>query len=336
MVDVLLFAVYINKQKSQTPPENGWEVYDNRGKSPPPTIQYRFPDNREGTNITPEFEAQEKKKQEELKQKQEKERRKRLAEQKAKEEKQKLKAEFDQHFKAGIDAIRTSNLPALKASLNFRSTMAPYAVSHYCDEDAAVPTLLHCAAKHGNVEALDLVLSTNNFFINAYDKNKRTPLHCASSNNHIDAVNRLLRVHGVDANIQSTTGRTPLHEACYKCNAGIARALINKGASIEIKENEENRTVLLLATELEQIDIVKLLVKSGANINAKRRDGKDVLAIARSKRNKDVYKYLKDHIAKKNYSDVIKEGRKLEGVISNIHGATFLRLYQQNSRLARR
>ena len=63
-------------------------------------------------------------------------------------------------------------------------------------------------------------------------------------------------------------GFTPLHLAAYGDNMELAKLLIDSGADLEAK-NENGETPLHLAAWGDNIEIAKFLIDSGADVNAK-------------------------------------------------------------------
>ena len=104
-------------------------------------------------------------------------------------------------------------------------------------------TALHEAAANSNVESLKLLLAASADF-DAKDGRDRTPLHeaaCKSGN----AVSLLLYA-GATANVADEMGRTPLHEAAKFRNPGTLKLMLDNGAEVAARDNE-NRTALYAA-----------------------------------------------------------------------------------------
>jgi ankyrin repeat protein len=59
-------------------------------------------------------------------------------------------------------------------------------------------------------------------------------------------------------------------------------------------------TPLLFAAESGNLELAKLLVERGADVNAKSDDGLTVLSYAYNSNNKELVKFLKEHGAKKS------------------------------------
>jgi ankyrin repeat protein len=73
-------------------------------------------------------------------------------------------------------------------------------------------SVLHFAARGGNVEILETLLSQPGTNVDALDGRARTPLHHACKKDRKDAVEALLN-HGADAKAFDFEGMTPLHRA---------------------------------------------------------------------------------------------------------------------------
>ncbi len=74
-------------------------------------------------------------------------------------------------------------------------------------------TLFHLVAMHGNVDAVNALLSDT--VLNKQDSHGQTPLFLALSEKHYDVANVLLDA-GADCNIATANGRTPLLAACQR------------------------------------------------------------------------------------------------------------------------
>ena len=96
-------------------------------------------------------------------------------------------------------------------------------------------TLLHTAARHGEVELMKVLLDKS-ADIDFQDNNGRSPLFCAVRCSNLEAVKFLLE-RGVKANICDTeAGRTPLHYAALHGEIKIMRVLLDAGADGTLKD----------------------------------------------------------------------------------------------------
>ena len=101
------------------------------------------------------------------------------------------------------------------------------------------------------------------------------PIHDANAE-----VTKLLIAKGADVNTKSNDGRTPIHWACSNTDINLATVLLENGANIEAPFR--GTTPLLMALDrygggyTVNIKFVRLLLKYGANINAKDSRGRGV------------------------------------------------------------
>lgn len=141
-------------------------------------------------------------------------------------------------------------------------------------------TALHLSAEYGH-EAVTQVLLDHDAGYDLRmrpgkaDKNGncpggRVPLHYAALNGNLGIINILLS-HGADASPQSNNLRTPLQEAIAEDRTKAAMLLIKRGASLTACDHE-GWTPLHCAAYKKNLDIVKALVASGADVEARTSD----------------------------------------------------------------
>ena len=141
-------------------------------------------------------------------------------------------------------------------------------------------TALHLSAEYGH-EAVTQILLEHGAKIDLRmrpgkaDKNGncpggRVPLHYAAINGHLGIINMLLD-HGADASSQSINLRTPLQEAIAEDRTAAATLLIKRRASLTACDHED-WTPLHYAAYKNNLDIVKALIASGADLEARTSD----------------------------------------------------------------
>ena len=114
----------------------------------------------------------------------------------------------------------------------------------------------------------------------------------------------LLVSKGAEINVKDGTGAFTL------CISGImgggvsttlAEFLLSKGANVDETETSgptAGYTILMMAAGNNKLDLVKFLIKNGANVNAKAKDGATPLSMAMKENDAAMIKLLKDSGAK--------------------------------------
>ena len=103
-------------------------------------------------------------------------------------------------------------------------------------------------------------------------------------------------------NITNTEGNTLLHLACYENNVEIVRFLLKNGADIN-KEDKNGFTPLYLACYENNVEIVRLLLEKDADINKEDKDGNTPLHVACYENNVEIVRLLLEKDADINKED---------------------------------
>ena len=108
--------------------------------------------------------------------------------------------------------------------------------------------------------------------------------------------------NGVDINIvvkmPGSDGESALHRACKGKRASIVSILLKKGANPNIREKKSGKTPLIKAVKTDNVKITKLLISSGADINAQDNNGNTALSLAKEAGNTKIIELLVEAGAK--------------------------------------
>lgn len=132
------------------------------------------------------------------------------------------------------------------------------------DEDRH--TALHYAARHGNLEMIELLLKSGAKVSDLGGKDGESPLHTAAWWNMV-AATKLLIDKGADINLADNNGCTPLHIAAGRGNILVVNLLYEEGADHKATDGS-GRTVLHHAASWGHVGLVELCLDNGADINA--------------------------------------------------------------------
>jgi len=131
------------------------------------------------------------------------------------------------------------------------------------------------------------ILLENRADVNILNKSGETPLYRAVSRGLLDVVSKMLQTCGGNPNTPSPD-QNLLVAACEKCNVELVDMLLKNGADPNLASlrhhypNTKCRLPLFIAvTHIYRKDnIIRLLIKAGANVNATDHEGKTAFCIA--------------------------------------------------------
>ena len=170
-----------------------------------------------------------------------------------------------------------------------------------------VDDALKAAAASGNAQKVKEILAAGGD-PNASTAKGFTVLMAAAGNGHADVV-ALLLAKGADVDArESEIGATGLLlVAGVKSDASptgdrvaTAKALIAGGADIEARDRKAKATSLMAASMAGYLDVVKVLVEAGADVNSKGLGGGTALFGAAAKGHRQVVRFLIDQKADVN------------------------------------
>jgi ankyrin repeat protein len=146
---------------------------------------------------------------------------------------------------------------------------------------AALPAL-HAAIKTYHYDMIEPLVSAGALPNEEAGIEKKTPLMIAIENNTPNAVRRLLNVGADLERRHSETGRTPLVHASAGRNGAAARGLVDCGADVNAADNS-GLTPLMLAAENGDNGMTDLLIAAKADVD-RRRAGTNETALMKAAR----------------------------------------------------
>ncbi|MCX8167119.1 MAG: ankyrin repeat domain-containing protein [Candidatus Micrarchaeota archaeon] len=167
--------------------------------------------------------------------------------------------------------------------------------------------------------------------LNQVDDSGQTPLHWSAEGNKSNAINFLLD-NNANPLIRDKKGNSPLHLmiSSKNYNKDILKHLINKMKKIDIK-NKEGDTPLHLACMNEDICAIELLLKKGANLFIKNKNGLrpiDYIAYSISlNTNQTVTTQLMKIIGKHSYSF---NKKYTSNILPNTNTSTYVTIIKNN------
>jgi serpin B len=157
-------------------------------------------------------------------------------------------------------------------------------------EPTETTTLLHRAARAGNIERVRSLISSGADINAKVGLSGWTALHEAADNGHKNIVEFLI-AKGADVNAKTKSGWSPLHYAARGGYVNVAELLVANGTDIDAK-TKSGYTPLHEAGLRGYYNVVDLLLEKGADVNAKTEDGQTALECARAAGHEDVAELL--------------------------------------------
>ena len=135
-------------------------------------------------------------------------------------------------------------------------------------QDLEGRTVVMRACEYGHVQALD-ALASKSINTTVVDNKGRTALfHCLhSTSRHARCIGFLLEC-GADPNTKDSHGLPILYAACEKGLDRILEKLLDKGADPNAREPAEGKPAIVVATEGNHLECLKLLMTARVDLNA--------------------------------------------------------------------
>lgn len=151
-------------------------------------------------------------------------------------------------------------------------------------------TALMYAAKAKNSAALTFLLASG-AKVNAKDEEGNTALLLCDMKKETV---KLLLDAGADVKAVNMDGVSVIYNAASDTDLAVIRALIAKGAPMNIAKAKDGYTPLMFAVRMRgKLELIRLLVDSGADVHATGKDGVTVMSLAEKWGEADVRAYLK-------------------------------------------
>src|SRR6185295_124255 len=99
-----------------------------------------------------------------------------------------------------------------------------------------------------------------------------TPLGAAATVGDLTLAEALI-AHGAAID-DTSTGESPLHAAIAEGHADVAKLIVDKGANVNVRNTSQLTPLHFLATYMHDRNLAELLIRHGADVNAKDRDGR--------------------------------------------------------------
>ncbi|MEQ1582306.1 MAG: ankyrin repeat domain-containing protein, partial [Steroidobacteraceae bacterium] len=186
-----------------------------------------------------------------------------------------------------------------------RALCAVILIGAYGTAAAASEAQVVEAVKAANRQAA-LALIEQHADVRATEPDGTTALHWAAFNRDADLVDRLLRA-GADANAANDYGSTPLAVAAVDADPVILSLLLKAGANVE-SANAEGETALMVVARTGNVEAARLLLRRHANVNAAEQwGGQTALMWATAQQHPDMVELLIKSGAKVNARATVRE-----------------------------
>ena len=152
-------------------------------------------------------------------------------------------------------------LPILSKILSSLDSPCALLVASSIEDRAG--SLLHAAARHGNINAFELLLSRGAIANNA-NMDFNTPLHFAAAYGHTKALHPLLAA-GANVNCRNTTLQTPFLLAAERRHVAVLAVLHFAGADVELTDHNLESPIRV-AAEKESIETIRFLIGLGCSL----------------------------------------------------------------------
>lgn len=193
------------------------------------------------------------------------------------------------------------------AAMEDHKDIAEFLIANGADvnakEAANDKTPLHIAAQYGYKDIAELLIAKG-AVVDAKDLFGSTPLYDAIEGHYTSCVEKLLENKYADINTEDEKRRAELEEELIgKLKMDMLELLINSGANVNLRVDDDI-TPLYVAMDFSPTCVFKLLLDEGANPNLKDEYGRSMLAEAVSEGWTDIVELFLEHDARVNTKDI--------------------------------
>ena len=154
-------------------------------------------------------------------------------------------------------------------------------------------TPLHCAAKEGFIDCIEVLLEQPGINANARDRHGATPLHYAACYDKADAVQYLLNTNVVDPNMTDEFHRSALQMSAVSGSCSAAHVLASDQRIDPNTIDMDHVTPLLAAISYGELDLVKEICSArNINLNIKNKENVAPIEVAAFNDKPEIVQYL--------------------------------------------
>jgi uncharacterized protein len=199
---------------------------------------------------------------------------------------------FVEQMAARNPGLVNAKAPSGVSALMLATYFGESAVAAYLIEQGAVLDIFDAAAT-GKVNRVRELVSEDPTRVNAYSVDGFQPLGLASFFGHFEVVDYLLQ-SGAEVNSPSKNSQRvmPLHSSVAGQHLEVSRILLEHGANVNAKQADDF-SPLHEAVQNGQVEMVQLLLLHGADRYAQKSDGQTPVAMADEKAFSEIAALLK-------------------------------------------
>ncbi|XP_060081039.1 ankyrin-3-like [Ylistrum balloti] len=166
------------------------------------------------------------------------------------------------------------HMASLKGHLDIAKELLRAGADMFAVKGGVGPSAIHLATASDSAEIVDLLIRSGVDVDTAIQGNDRTAIHIASISGSLKSA-KVLISHNCDVNkisMENEEMKSPLLKAVELNKTEIAFLLMDAGADLDHGDHY-GATPLIMATHHHFLDLVYLLVQAGCNVNKKTKNG---------------------------------------------------------------